>query len=312
MKSAGSILKERRVEKNILLEEATMALRIHPKFLKALEESDYSKFSNPIQLKGFLKNYCEYLGLNKDEVLAFFRREYDEESVRKTRSLTYRTQNLNFFHLSPKAVAWVFITISLIAFFSYIFYQYRSFAKPPFLAVESPSSDIAVQSPSLDIFLKADPEAEVGLNGQKLLPQTDGSFAFTVSLSKGVNALNFTAVNKLGKSSSITRKILAEYEDLSVLGAVTEKTGEEAIKEDLEINIEIIKDASYLTVFADSQKTFDGIVLAGAKVTFNAKREIKIKAGNAGVARITKNGEFLGVMGKEGEVIENIYTKSPK
>jgi len=30
------------------------------------------------------------------------------------------------------------------------------------------------------------------------------------------------------------------------------------------------------------------------------------------VARITKNGEFLGVMGKEGEVIENIYTKSPK
>jgi cytoskeletal protein RodZ len=314
MKSAGSILKFARNEKGISLQEASAVLKIPVKFLESLEESRFENFTSPTHLKGFLKSYCDFLNVEKDEVLAFFRREYNEEESKKRRPLSYRGQNIRFFHITPKTVTTAVVFILVSGFFSYIYWQYRSFASPPYLAIESPATDTATSSSSINVFLRADPNSEVSLNGQKLPPQANGSFALTVSLSKGINNLNFMAINKLSKASYVTRKVLADYQTPSLLGATTEAADQGLTMpgDFLKIDVEIVKDASYLTVVEDGKKSFEGIVLEGVKVSFAGDNEIKIKAGNAGVVKIIKNGEYLGVMGKEGEIIENIYTKSLK
>ena len=87
-RSVSSILRTARQNKGVSLADASRALKIHVRFLRALEEGNYSIFSSPVHLKGFLKNYSSFLSLPVDEILAFFRREYPiEKNVTLTDSL---------------------------------------------------------------------------------------------------------------------------------------------------------------------------------------------------------------------------------
>lgn len=68
MESAGAKLKNIRLAKGISLEEASKGTKIHGSVLKAIEEDGTINLS-PIYIKGFLKIYCRYLGVDpKDYV----------------------------------------------------------------------------------------------------------------------------------------------------------------------------------------------------------------------------------------------------
>ena len=83
MKSVGNILKSQRHKKNFSLDDVHKFVKIHPKFLTALETGDYSVFSNKIHATGFLKNYAEFLGLDVDKMLGLWRREYEAQFENK-------------------------------------------------------------------------------------------------------------------------------------------------------------------------------------------------------------------------------------
>lgn len=65
----GQRLKSARESKNISLEEANRATRIHINILSSLEEDKFSEILNPIYVKSFLRRYSHYLGLPQDEIL---------------------------------------------------------------------------------------------------------------------------------------------------------------------------------------------------------------------------------------------------
>ncbi len=72
----GATLQKKRREKNISLKKAYEDTRIGIKYLIALEEENYDLFSADVYLKGFLRNYANYLGLNGDELVCI----YEEQS----------------------------------------------------------------------------------------------------------------------------------------------------------------------------------------------------------------------------------------
>jgi len=63
MESAGERLKKIRLEKGLSLEEAQKKTKIHFNILKAIEGDTITNL-NPIYLKGFLKIYCKFLGVD--------------------------------------------------------------------------------------------------------------------------------------------------------------------------------------------------------------------------------------------------------
>jgi len=71
-------LKEAREEKGIPLEKASKDTRISLKFLKALEEEKYEVFSAEVYLKGFMRIYAQYLGLNPKELLEDYERSKEK------------------------------------------------------------------------------------------------------------------------------------------------------------------------------------------------------------------------------------------
>ncbi len=61
--SAGERLKQARLKKGDTLEEASRRTRVPKKYLAAIEEGRPDDLPAPVYFEGFLKIYCDYLGL---------------------------------------------------------------------------------------------------------------------------------------------------------------------------------------------------------------------------------------------------------
>jgi cytoskeleton protein RodZ len=67
--SVGEILRSAREAKNLTLEKAHQDTKISVRVLGALEQDDFESFESDIYLKGFLKTYAQYLGVEVSHVL---------------------------------------------------------------------------------------------------------------------------------------------------------------------------------------------------------------------------------------------------
>jgi cytoskeletal protein RodZ len=70
----GDQLRRAREDKGLTLEEVEKATGIRKRFLQAMEEGRFDALPSEIQLRGFLKNYANHVGLNGEEMLAVYER----------------------------------------------------------------------------------------------------------------------------------------------------------------------------------------------------------------------------------------------
>ena len=75
MKITGQILKENRERKNISINEVAIATKINIKTLQALEAGDVDNLPPKTFLRGFVRAYASYLGLDVEAVMATFQEE---------------------------------------------------------------------------------------------------------------------------------------------------------------------------------------------------------------------------------------------
>jgi len=212
MQTVGQILHAQREKKKLTLEDIHKFVKIHPKYLSALENDDYSVFSDKVHAKGFLKIYADFLELDVERMLAFWRREYEggfeREHKKERRKYDLKVLDSPKIRLTPSilftAVAGILITV----FFAYLFFQYKNYSGAPSLEVLSPENNIIVVTDVLDITGKTERDSVLFINNQRVILNMDGSFATSIRLSEGINTLSLKAVNKLGKETEIIRTII--------------------------------------------------------------------------------------------------------
>lgn len=203
----GTTLKKAREAKGLSLEDVSLNLKIQPKFLQALEEQKFNLFASSVHATGFLKNYCEYLGLPTRQILAFYRRDFGET---KPSLETVKPVGVKLPLLTPDKLAGFLIIIIFLAFFSYLFYQYSVFVRPPDLTVLSPAGDVKVNSLQIEVFGKTAPGSQLRVNGQEVGVASDGTFSESVALKGGANTLTFSVTNKAGRQTQVVRSVVAE------------------------------------------------------------------------------------------------------
>ena len=79
MQTIGQRLKAAREEKNLSLEKVFQATRIRVNYLQALEDDDLSVMSSPVQARGYLRNYAEFLELDLDRILEEVRASHQSD-----------------------------------------------------------------------------------------------------------------------------------------------------------------------------------------------------------------------------------------
>lgn len=75
----GRLLRQTREAKELTLDEAERALRIRRRILELFEGGEFllPDFA-PIQIRGFIRNYARYLGLDEDRIVIFYEEALDE------------------------------------------------------------------------------------------------------------------------------------------------------------------------------------------------------------------------------------------
>ncbi len=84
MPKVGSKLRETRETKNLTLKDVEQATNIRKKYLDALESGEYRILPGEVYVKGFIRNYSEYLGLDPEEILLAYKCEETEEQLPET------------------------------------------------------------------------------------------------------------------------------------------------------------------------------------------------------------------------------------
>ncbi|MGM9583402.1 MAG: RodZ domain-containing protein [Phascolarctobacterium sp.] len=72
-KSVGTLLREARLAKKLSLAEAEQGTSIRRRYLEALENDEYDKTPGEVFLKGMLRNYGNFLGLNGPELVQLYK-----------------------------------------------------------------------------------------------------------------------------------------------------------------------------------------------------------------------------------------------
>jgi cytoskeletal protein RodZ len=73
MEYLGNKLKTAREHKKESYEDVSLKINVAVRYLKALEEDDFSVFPGEVYAIGFLKSYGSYLGLKVDELISLYR-----------------------------------------------------------------------------------------------------------------------------------------------------------------------------------------------------------------------------------------------
>lgn len=207
----GEILKNTRAQKGLTLLEIAKKTKINVKYLEALEKGDYKAFSSLVHIKGFLKIYASFLDLSENEILAFWRREYNTYEISKNeKNIPPKPLKESILNLGPAFFSVVGVGILVLAFLGYLAYQYARFSAPPDLLVSQPQGDLVTETAQIDVFGVASKDAVLTVNGEDITLGEGGEFLVKVPLSEGMNLINIIAKNRLEKETKKTFKIVYE------------------------------------------------------------------------------------------------------
>lgn len=310
MRKVGELFKVTREKKQFTLEDVSKLTKISVQYLKAIEESDYDNLPAPVFTKGFIRNYAEVLGLDAQEVSAFFRREFDERNAKKKPSLEPPQPLRKTFQVfTPSLVITGVVLILVFGFLGYLFVQYQSFSKEPSLTVEKPTDRLQQTLSYTEVVGKTDEDSVIKINGQTIRTSNDGSFSISVDLAKGENKIEVTAINPIGKEVKEVRTVYYLIGETNTPVAVEEPKKETTNTDVLEVEVSVGPNAAWIKVISDDEDEFEGILNSGTKRLFTATKTLVIRTGNGGSTNITVNGKAQGVMGQEGIPVEKEYTK---
>ncbi len=138
MAGLGETLRQARLDRGLSLEDAEKATRIRKRHLQALEDEDFGRLPDGVYVKGFIRLYAPYLGLNPSDLL----------NLLPTETRRRRVQPLpNLAGPPPRIGSWLLglLVVLLMAVGGYYLYQFQKDITPPTLGASVP---LPTQSPT--------------------------------------------------------------------------------------------------------------------------------------------------------------------
>ncbi len=299
----GQQLKSRRQALRLSLAQVELDTKIRGKFLTALESGDYSSLPHDIYTRGFVQHYANHLGLDGALVAAMYVAERGGLETGPTKQPQLeRPKRLVF---TGPIVAAITVVAVIVAVLAYLLWQFSALAAAPMLSVNNPSGDTTITGGVIDLSGKTTPGSDVTINDSPVLTDTNGGFSEKVALQDGVNAVHVVSRSKLGKTSAVTRNILAHLPKVDPAAAAVPPAPFDGIAMAVKV-----KETTSVVVVADGKEVWRGTTVAGWSRLFMATKDVSITTGNAGATSLTITnavvaGKKIDALGGEGEIRRN-------
>ncbi|MGB9779735.1 helix-turn-helix domain-containing protein [Caldanaerobacter sp.] len=123
MNELGEFLKSERLKRGMTLEEIQEITKIRTRYLKAIEDGDFSVMPAMVYAKGFVKSYAEALGLDGNEIVKKYEHLFKEKEEDVVKVKSYKKTSFDFswlFSVLKKAI----VSILIIGIIGYGFYYF--------------------------------------------------------------------------------------------------------------------------------------------------------------------------------------------
>jgi cytoskeletal protein RodZ len=202
MKKLGEILKEARLSKHISQKEAAGHLLLKTEIIESLEAGNWSALPEAAYVKGFIKNYAEFLGLDASRLLALHRAEYDEKKYTKSAARKKRR-----YMFTPNLLAPLTFLVIVLVFVGYLIAQYTSVVSAPRLEIFTPADDITTAASVIEVSGLTEKETTISIDGELVPVDELGNFNYQIKLEEGRNVIEIVASKRLSPKTKITRTI---------------------------------------------------------------------------------------------------------
>ncbi len=128
----GAYLRDKRMARDIGLEEVSEATGISPAVLQALENEDRKQLPAEVYIKAFYKKYAEYLGLDPEEIQAKYLQQTESPKKPGRRSgfstvITLKGQEENLF---AEILRRLFLPVIILVSGLLLYWIYKNYLEP--------------------------------------------------------------------------------------------------------------------------------------------------------------------------------------
>ncbi len=269
----GQVLEQARKERGLTLEEVEHATKIRKRYLVGLEREDYRVLPDTVYARGFLKTYANYLGLDGEELSREFK---DRRKPRRERGISYGAPDQSEFD--------------------------RPLINPG--GLDTPRRRTTVSRGTISTLLVA----------VLMLAAVVGALYYVgrgVQISGDTPAPSRPSEERAADDSKPGKEGVPEEKGTKNApnGEPDSSKGAAEPKPDtLTVEVRVEGAPSWLSILTDGTLAYEQIAQPGFSRTFEARREISIRTGNAGAVGVEVNGQDLGRLGESGEVLTRDFT----
>jgi cytoskeleton protein RodZ len=297
--SFGEKLKQEREKRQITLEQISTSTKIGTRMLQALEEDKFNQLPGGIFNKGFVRAYSRCVGLDEDQTVAeYLQASGDAPPVRtelvghepegrenEARENDTHNDQANVGRLeasaddSARPLPWGwFAAVLLVVALALSFWSHRERERAR-EAVAPTSTAVA--------------------------PPPDASSGGSSGVASGVMSSNSTGLAATSPTNDSLKTALPTAKSAPSVAPRTSQDLTAAVPAAAPGEFTLVvqaREESWISISADGKSIPSELLLAGNERTVRGRKEIIVRAGNAGGVDFVLNGKKLDSVGEYGEV----------
>ncbi len=272
----GDLLRQTREQKNLSLNDVEQGTNIRKSYIKAIEDGNYEKLPGEVFLKGFIKAYGRFLGLDGKALIDQYKEE--KNSTYSDSKINDTTTEESVSNIQQEKVTSADTTI-----------------KKENPIKKSPKSTV----PNI---------GSLNTNDQYLKTQNSGNkrniilliLIIVIIIGGAIMYLSFSQTSDEPKPST------PPVQQQTTQEQTTSSTPTQEVITDSQVSATFNQDC-WTEVTADGKVILSETVKAGSSLNWKANKQIDITVGNAGAVDVTFNGQPIGKLGDVGAVVTKSF-----
>ena len=309
----GEKLKKIRSERRISLTDIARFTKIQLKYLENIEEGLYEKLPSDVYVRGFLKSYAKFLGVNGESLIRLYQKERGIKRSLDKNGNNYIKQpeflNISPWVFGPKTMIFFSLAILILAGFFYVYKELGSFANNPKLVILAPEPNATTANDFIAVEGKVEKDTKLFINDQPVIIDDEGGFKENITLQAGTNFINVRCLNRFGKETLETltvhsnlQKEISEKNDNEEISAVPDIFGKK-----IELEVKAKSRLISLSIEADGHLIFSGEIKEGEIKNFQAEKNLVLNSDKADETLVRFNGQDQELLGEKSQPIKKVF-----
>lgn len=280
----GRFLRETRETKELTLDDAEQSLRIRRRILESFELGDFTvNDASPVQIRGFIRNYARYLGLDEDRVMGYYDAALLDSQRPRRNGRRNKRETQPLAPVAPRKITDTNPSLPAVTVVPMPDRRQGGVLNTLVMLL------VAVAAVALIVFVAAQligqpPDADLpGLVDRAILNQLPPSPTFT-------SMPTFTA--GATPSPLSLAAVPQNYDGRGVLVTIS------------------LAQRSWLRIITDGIEQYAGVARPGDTLEYRANENITLTASNAEALVVMYNGQPQGSFGNRGQKVDVTFTLS--